>query len=226
VTKPQEPEGYASPAMLERRKRILAETRALVSEKGIEGWSLAELAARAGVSRQTFYYAFGGKEDVIAAAILDYFEEYERVIPYRAAPGSIDRLIERIVAIGHRNLTIRNYVAALITIYYGRSPELWRTMHDVSSRPHQATIDALTAARQLQPWVDPAALAEMMVGQTILIANAWLQGRIADAAMIDRMALAVLTELAGSAREETRARIETTIRRIAAGGADAYIAAI
>ena len=86
--------------------------------------------------------------------------------------------------------------------------------------------DALTAARQLQPWVDPAALAEMMVGQTILIANAWLQGRIADAAMIDRMALAVLTELAGSAREETRARIETTIRRIAAGGADAYTAAI
>ena len=211
MAKPQDAEGYASPAMLERRKRILAEARALVSEKGLDGWNLNELGKRAGVARQTLYYAFGSKEDVVAAAILDYFDDYERVIPYRTAIGSIDHMIERIVAIGHRNLTIRNYVAALVAIYYGRSPELWRAMHDVAVRSHEATV---------------AALAEMMVGQTILIANAWIQQRIPDTAMIDRMALAVLTELAGSTREPTRARIEATIRRIVADGAEAYIAAL
>ena len=226
MAKPQDAEGYASPAMLERRKRILAEARALVSEKGLDGWNLNELGKRAGVARQTLYYAFGSKEDVVAAAILDYFDDYERVIPYRTAIGSIDHMIERIVAIGHRNLTIRNYVAALVAIYYGRSPELWRAMHDVAVRSHEATVAALAAEHQLQPWVEPAALAEMMVGQTILIANAWIQQRIPDTAMIDRMALAVLTELAGSTREPTRALIEATIRRIVADGAEAYIAAL
>ena len=219
-------EGYASPAMAERRKRILATARGLVSEKGIEGWSLAELGKRAGVAKQTLYYAFGSKDEVVASAILDYFEEYEAAIPYRAAPGSLDRLIERIVGIGRRNLQIRNYVAALITIYYGRSPDLWQAMHAVSSRPHRAAVDALDAVDALLPWVDPATLAEMMVGQTILVANGWIQGRIDDSEMIDRMAMAVLTELAGSVRPVVRTSIEQTLGRIAHGGAEAYVAAI
>lgn len=226
MAKQQDSEGYASPAMAERRKRILATARELVSEKGIEGWSLAELGKRAGVAKQTLYYAFGSKDEVVAAAILDYFEEYEAAIPYRAAPGSIDRLIERIVGIGRRNLQIRNYVAALITIYYGRSPELWQAMHAVALRPHRSAVDALAAQGLLQPWVDPAALAEMMVGQTILIANAWLQGRIPETQMIDRMAMAVLTELAGSVREPVGDDIAGILAKIAGRGAEAYVAAI
>lgn len=226
MTKQQDSEGYSSPAMAERRKRILATARELVSEKGIEGWSLLELGKRAGVAKQTLYYAFGSKDEVVAAAILDYFEEYEAAIPYRAAPGSLDRLIERIVGIGRRNLRIRNYVAALITIYYGRSPDLWQAMHEVSSRPHRAAVDALDGAGALLPWVDPATLAEMMVGQTILVANAWIQGRVADADMIDRMAMAVLTELAGSVRPAVRSSVEHTLGRIAKDGAEAYVSAL
>lgn len=226
MAKADESEGYSSPAMLERRKRILAAARALVSEKGIEGWSLAELGKQAGVAKQTLYYAFGSKEEVVAAAILDYFEEYEAAIPYRAAPGSIDRLIERIVGIGRRNLTIRNYVAALIGIYFGRSPDLWQAMFDVASRPHLSAVRALAARGQLQPWTRPEAVADMMVGQTILVANAWVQGRIPDAAMIDRTAVAVLTELAGSVHADARKEIDATIARITATSAERYIASI
>ena len=219
-------EGYSSPAMLERRKRILAAARSLVSEKGIEGWSLAELGKHAGVAKQTLYYAFGSKDEVVAAAILDYFEEYEAAIPYRAAPGSVDRLIERIVGIGRRNLTIRNYVAALIGIYFGRSPDLWQAMYSVASRPHLSAVNALAANGLLQHWATPEAVADKMVGQTILVANAWVQGRIADKDMIDRIAVAVLTELAGSVVTAGRSAIDETIARIAVIGAEAYIAEV
>lgn len=224
--KAQDNESYSSPAMRERRHRILVEARQLISDRGVAGFSLAELGKRAGVAKQTLYYAFGNKEAVVAAAILDYFEEYEEAIPYRAPPGSLDRLIERQVAIGRRNLTIRNYVAALVSIYFGDAPALWSAMHAVAARSHQAYVERLARSGRLQPWCDAGELVDGMVGQLFITANAWVQGRIADGRMIDRLVLGLLTYLAGAVDAPTRAEVDGAIARIAESGAEAYVAGL
>lgn len=224
--KAQEGESYSSPAMQERRRRILREARGLIAERGVPGFSLAELGKRAGVAKQTLYYAFGSKEAVVAAAILDYFDEYEQQIPYRAASGSLDRLIERQVAIGRRNLAIRNYVAALVSIYFGDAPDLWSAMHAVAALSHRAYVERLVADDGLQPWCKPDDIVDGMVGQLFITANAWVQGRLPDESMIDRLVIGLLTYLAGAVTEAERQAIEAALARIADKGAEAYVATL
>lgn len=222
----QETEAYASEAMRERRRRILTEARALITEGGVEGLTLAALGKRAGVAKQTLYYAFSGKDDIVAAAILDYFEVSEERIAYRAEPGSIARLIERQVAITQRNLGIPNYIKALIAIYYGNSPQLWQAMFGTASKSHAMLVDALIERGHLQPWTRRDELIETMVGQTILVTNAWLQGRIEAAALADRLALGLLQLLAGVTREPVRGEVEAIAATVRAEGATAYLATL
>ncbi len=221
-----ESEAYDSEAMKERRRRILDEAREMIAEFGVDGLTVAALGKRAGVAKQTLYYAYGSKDEIVAAAILDYFETSEGKIDYRGAPGSLTRLIERMVAIVTRNLGIRNYIAALIAIWYGRSPVLWNALFDTASTSHRKVIAALVERDALQPWVEPDQLIESMVGQTILTTNAWLQGRIADEDLIDRQVMALMQLLAGVTREPVRSEVERIAAAVREGGAKAYLASL
>lgn len=224
MARAQESEVYASEAMIERRRRILSEARALIAEHGAEGLTVAALGKRAGVAKQTLYYAFGSKDDIVAAAILDYFEESEQQIPYRGEPGSLTRLIERMVAIGTRNLVIPNYIQALIAIWYGGSPLLWQAMFDTASKAPASVVSALAARGQLQDWIDADELVETMVGATILTTSAWLQGRFAGEQLVDRLVLALMHVLTGATREPTRGEVERIAAAVRRIGAKGYLA--
>lgn len=225
AARPKDGESYWSPAMQARRQRILEETRTLIAEQGVDGFSLRELCRRADVAKQTLYYAFHSKEGLIAAAIQDYFETYESGIPYQGPLGSLERLIERIVAVGQRNLSIPNYVAAITGFYYSQSAssELWRTLQGITTLPQRPYVEELRKARQLHPWVDPEQLIDALDIQRLGISNEWLQGRIADADMIDRMVVGVLTHLLGSVRGTAKGQIEDALRRVTTDGAVAYV---
>ena len=71
---PQRPANYQSPAIRERRRRILNEARLMISEKGINDFSMDELGVRAGVAKRTLYNAFNSKELIISTAIQQYFD--------------------------------------------------------------------------------------------------------------------------------------------------------
>jgi AcrR family transcriptional regulator len=212
--------------MQARRERILEETLNLISEQGMAGFSLLELCRRAEVAKQTLYYAFGSREGLIAAAIRDLFEKTDRRIPYHSPAGSLERIIERLVAIGQRNLTIRNYVAAIVSFYYGgsTSPELWRALHDITTLPQRPYVESLRRARQLQPWVNPQHLIDGLDAQRLAVSNEWVQGRIADEDMTDRMIVSLLTYLLGSVRGAARVHVERTLRELTQVGAVAYVA--
>jgi AcrR family transcriptional regulator len=51
-----------------QRTRILAGMTAAVAERGYQGTNIADVIARAGVSRKTFYQQFDGKDEAFAAA--------------------------------------------------------------------------------------------------------------------------------------------------------------
>jgi AcrR family transcriptional regulator len=228
AARPKDGESYSSPAMLVRRQRILDETRTLIAEQGVDGFSLRELCRRADVAKQTLYYTFQSKEGLIAAAIQDYFESYESQIPYHGALGSLERLIERILAVGQRNLSIPHYVAAITTFYYSQSAssELWRTLQGITTLPQRPYVDELRKARQLHPWVDPEQLIDALDILRLGISNEWVQGRIADDEMIDRMVIGVLTHLLGSVRGAARSQIEDALRKVTADGAAAYVSSL
>src|SRR3546814_16995010 len=65
---------YSSPVMQERRRRILAEARALLAEAGEPGFNIRELSRRAGVSSRTLSHAFGGRDGILRHAIAEPIE--------------------------------------------------------------------------------------------------------------------------------------------------------
>ena len=55
----------SSPAMFDRRRRILCAVRDLIRERGLDGFNIRELCRRAEVAQRTVYNAFGSKENTI-----------------------------------------------------------------------------------------------------------------------------------------------------------------
>ena len=64
----------------ERRSQLIAMSRPVFAEKGIEGTSVEELAARAGVSKPVIYEHFGGKEGLYQAVIDEDMVALDRTI--------------------------------------------------------------------------------------------------------------------------------------------------
>lgn len=60
-----------------QRERILSGMTAAVAERGYQATNIADVVARAGVSRKTFYQQFEGKDECFAVA---YAEEMERLL--------------------------------------------------------------------------------------------------------------------------------------------------
>src|SRR5688500_15915675 len=98
---------YRSDNIVERRKRILREARKLIAETGLSGFSVRELAHRAGIAQKTLYNAFGSKENVIALAIRQYMDDFNARMTTRFDHGTLEERLEKLIKVHSRNVQIR-----------------------------------------------------------------------------------------------------------------------
>ena len=217
---PEEVLIYSSAAIYERRRRILDETRKLIAERGLAGFSMDEISRRADVAKRTLYNAFQTKERMIAIAIHEYFERYVSKIPYTAPPGTLQGTIERLLFVIQRNRQIRNYISAIMSIYF--SPEadrsIWQTMHSMAVESNLQWIKELMVKRQLQPWVDPQRLADDVVRLEYSIIYDWCRGQISDDDVALHLVTAHLTCMAGATRGVARKQIEEKLLELRMSG--------
>lgn len=207
---------YASPAIIARRRRILEETRKVIAEKGVANLSMNEIGVRAGVVKRTLYNAFQTRERMIAAAIQEYFDEYISKIPYTSTPGSLMHNVERMVSVVQRNRKIRNYIRAIMSLYFSQEADgdIWEAMHEMATKSNLKWFLLLSSKRQLQPWVNPSQLADDVVRLEYSTINAWAQGRLSDEEIIPRLLQSYLTLVAGATRGVARREIEELLQEI------------
>jgi AcrR family transcriptional regulator len=209
-------QSYSSPAIRARRRRILEETRKAIAEQGIAALSMNEVGKRAGVAKRTLYNAFQTRERMIAIAIQEYFDEYVKRIRYVNPVGTLMHNVERMVSVINRNRQIRNYIRAIMALYF--SPEadadIWQAMHGMATRSNLEWMRTLQANRQLQPWIDAERLADDIVRLEYATINAWAQGQLADDAIIPQLLQNYLTFVAGATRGAARKEIEALLREI------------
>jgi len=207
---------YASPAIHDRRRRILEETRKMIAERGLAGFSMDEIGKRAGVAKRTLYNAYQTKERMIAIAIHEYFERYLTHIPYTGPVGSLQRNVERMVFVVNRNRQLRNYISALMSIYFSveADSDIWTTMHSMAVESNLQWINSMKAKRQLQPWVDPQQLADDVVRLEYSIINDWSRGNIDDDDVVLHVVSACLTLACGAARGAARKQIEDMLQEL------------
>ena len=204
---------YSSPLIHERRRRILKETRKLISEKGLANFGIRELCARADVAQRTLYNAFSSKERVAALAIKEAFDELRQSTNYSTQAATIEGLIDRVITVNTRNLKAKNYALAVATIYFSPTTpqDVWEMLRKMGTAGITEVLENLAASRQLEEWVDIDEVAINFSNLSYAIINEWCLGRLTDRdylrRLVDALLLLLLSATKGKARKTAERRL-------------------
>ena len=163
----------------ERREQLLAVGRSLFAERGFDGTSVEEIAARADVSKPVVYEHFGGKEGMYAVIV-------DREV--QALLGALTGALEKR---GHPKQLVQRAALALLG-YIEDAPDGFRIL--VRDSPvAQATgtfssligdvatqVEGLLAAQFKKRGLDPAVApiySQMLVGMVALTGQHWAEVR-------------------------------------------------
>lgn len=207
---------YSSPAIRARRKRILNETRKLIAERGISGFSMDEICKQSGVAKRTLYNAFQTKERLVAHAIHEYFERYLERLPHNSPRGTLEHNIERLVFVIHRNRQIKNYIAAIMALYFSpdADDDIWSTMHSMAVHGNLEWLSDLKSKDLLHPWIKTEELVDDLVRLEYSIIYDWCRGHIPENLITQRLVTAWLNFVLGATRDAARAEVERYINAI------------
>ncbi len=161
----------------QRRVQLLEVGRRLFAERGFDGASVEEVAARAGVSKPVVYEHFGGKDGLYAEVV----DQEVRALLARfttALAGDSPRLL-----LEQATLALLSYVEQCpdgFRILVRESPVAGGTgfasiMSDVAVRVEQILAEVF-AARGLATDLAPL-YAQALVGQVALVGQWWLDDR-------------------------------------------------
>jgi len=192
---------YKSEKIRARRSRILHETRVLLSEVGFEGFTVRALWVRAGIAQKTLYNAFGSKENVIAAAIREFFVDFDSAIDYHFSASSLDGYLERLATTLAKFMEHRAFTAATSILYFsspnGPIRETMQAMWAESLSPFLAAIEEKNG---FAAGVSADGFVQVLSLTTFAMTTEWCLGAIADDDFIDRIAEASLMVIAGCSR--------------------------
>jgi len=163
----------------QRREQLIVVAKALFAEKGFEGTSVEEIAARADVSKPVVYEHFGGKEGLYA------------VIVDREVGALLGALSGSLASKAHPRQLVERAALALLG-YIEDSPDGFRILvrdspvaqaggtfssllGDVSAQVEGLLGDQFSR-RGLDPLVAPF-YAQMLVGQVALAGQHWAEVR-------------------------------------------------
>ncbi|WP_084421686.1 TetR/AcrR family transcriptional regulator [Henriciella litoralis] len=209
-TSPSRPSKYNSDSMQERRHRILRVTRKMIAEKGIEELSVRDLCLRAEVAQKTLYNAFGSKDNVIAAAVQEYTDEFNKSVYYKFPASELEGQLERKIKVNSRNTQLRAYTSALMAVYNAPTapPEVRRTIRAMSDASVMPYIRELQESDALQPNVVIESMVYNVTSHTYSVLTDWCLNEFEDKFLVERICEALLLVVIGSTTGEHRAAAE------------------
>jgi AcrR family transcriptional regulator len=162
----------------ERREQLLDVGRRLFAEKGFEGTSVEEIAAKAGVSKPVVYEHFGGKEGLYAVVVDRETRLLQERLTAALSVGQGRELLEKAA------LALLDYIETStdgFRILVRDSPVAQSTgtfaslISDVASQVEHILVEQF-AARGYDKKLAPM-YAQMLVGMVALTGQWWLDAR-------------------------------------------------
>ena len=193
---------------LARRDRIIAITRELIAELGIESITMRDLAQRCSVAVATLYNQFGSREAIIAEALRSEFEgRYQPLSQLTARLDSAGK-VRRLIGEGVRGMTgsLRGYARSVAIFYFHPKPDsrLRSEIHDFITSEFLSIVHEIDALGDLQPWVRAHIFADDLITQLYSLVMKWSQGHISDRHLRPRLMQAAATSFCGITRGKTR----------------------
>ena len=204
VANPKKSLSYSSEQIIDRRRRLLTEARRMIAEGGLENLSIRKLCQRADVAQRTFYNAYESKDRLIALAIREAYEDFQKFISYRTDPFSLEGVIDRTLSTNRRNFKVRNYTKAIVSIYFSSttSNDIWETIQDMTQRGWADWFKILKERGSFKEWAEPGRVANEMANLQYSIINDWCLGRLPDEEYLSALFTATLTLLIGATKGE------------------------
>lgn len=166
----------------ERRAQLLDIGRVLFAEKGFEGTSVEEVAARADVSKPVVYEHFGGKEGLYAVIVDREVERLTQVLIASLQPPNHPKVIVEVTALALLDYIEQNTDGFRILVRDSPVAQATGTFSsligDVATQVEHLLAEHFTR-RRLDP-ADAPMYAQMLVGMIALTGQWWLETRSPD----------------------------------------------
>ena len=210
---------YESPRQLARQSNILRCVREMLSEIGYAGTTMRALAERANVAPATLYNLYVSKDQLVAAAVTDLFEELAQEVVATGVGEGVEYLVESVKANGEQMRRTPAYAEATAIVAFNLEPS-HPLVDALFARPYHVAAEQLAIAQrkgQLLPHVNPDNLARHLAGQSWGMVLLWRMGFIPLEDLVDERARDYLMTLIGVTRGAVRKRLRKQLKELNAG---------
>jgi AcrR family transcriptional regulator len=202
--------------MAERRSRILAAARSLISAGGFDGLTMRQLADVARVSVPTVYNLIGNKYLLLEALVKEQFAEALAALGKLPGKLMVTDYIELMPGVAHDVLLANpSYTRALIHIFLTseESAPARRILDAQSIALMAESVRAAQRSGELCAWANPDVVAEALYAIYCHTLIGWGSGEIEEdelrASTRHGMGLVLLGVSAGEARAHLEAKLRT-----------------
>jgi len=198
----------------ERKQRILDVARRLIAEKGYDGVTMRELADLSLVSVPTLYNLFGGKNELLFAAVESYFAELLGESTLRNAGEGLARILFLARMLGKQTPRHAQHARSLMG-FFGNISDAGG-IHELVA--HQLTaqlrssLDEMQRTRQLVGWAETEPLAERLASQLSITMFEWARQQLTDDGLLGAMLYGTALTLLGLARGKAATELEALVR--------------
>ena len=171
---------YASPAQIERRKRILRETLKLLEEASPADISMAQIAELSEVSTKTLYNLFKSRNGLLLAAAAQTRTDTQNSANVTSAPAGISRILELTRRTMDTFERSPDFMGSAMSVVVGISAEDEAEHHRVG-KTQQWFYEALLTAEsedQLLPGTDCMELSQLLAASQWGVTLMWQKGLI------------------------------------------------
>ena len=167
---------------LARRASMMEAARQMIAEKGYEAITIRELAAACRVSVPTLYNQFGGKDQLLAAAIEDHFVGDPDQVKIKTSLIGLDRIFAILDFITFQFLQAPDFHRRLLEAF-GSLDSMQQVQRSITaSLAYEISqeLGVMQDRRELESWADPELLAGQVTTAFISSTIIWGSGIIKE----------------------------------------------
>ena len=198
----------------QRKQRILEVARPLIADQGYEGVTMRDLAEKSLVSVPTLYNLFGGKNDLLFAAVESYFVNLVGNAELVEAEEGLSKILSLAETLGRETPRHGAYARSMMG-FFGNVSDAGGIHEFVARQLTNELVGALEQMqrkRQLVAWADPRALGERLASQISITTFEWARSQLSDEGLRGAMLYGTAVILLGLARGKARSELERLVR--------------
>jgi len=198
----------------ERKRRILDVARVLIAEHGFDGVTMRALADQSLVSVPTLYNLFGGKSELLSAAVQSHFTQMVGRADTEGDLEGLEKLVALTRMLSPHLLAQPDYARSLMGFFVvAADSTLLRTFvaRELTQQLVKA-LDQMRQKRQLVGWVDTWVLGERIATQMLMTSLEWANHHLTDDSVGSAMIFGTCALLLGFTRGKAAAELEALIQ--------------